>query len=159
MTALAAGSTPVCRRRLPSTRSATTPTSFSDLETAVTGNTVTLDAGYDTPTYTVGASGDATVNLQTGDVIQDGTTLYRYTAPAKAIFSLTDANIKGAGYRIFVTVGGTAGDTLYLHRPWARTRAISPTPTIPTCCKLETGGEQFYGAGVRATRRSRTRRR
>ena len=87
-----------------------TPTSFSNPQDLVTGNTVQLDAGYDTPTYTVGAPNEATVDLTTGDVIDDGGTLYRYTGTGQNGFDLTDSNITG-DTTDFVTIGGIAGDT------------------------------------------------
>ena len=74
------------------------------------GDTVTLNPGYDAPDFTVGATGEGTVNLQTGDVIQDGSTLYRYNGGAHNNFALTDGAITG-DTTDFKLVGGTNGAT------------------------------------------------
>ncbi|HLZ10071.1 MAG TPA: hypothetical protein VKT80_15885, partial [Chloroflexota bacterium] len=87
-----------------------TPSGFNNPQDLVTGNTVMLDATYDTPTYTVGAAGQARVNLQTGDVVDDGGTLYRYTGSGANGFALTHLHITGDPTN-FVTIGGTSGDT------------------------------------------------
>ena len=66
---------------------------FSNTQTVSFGDQVQVDAGYNTPKYKVGAVGEGIVNLQTGDVIEDGSTLYRYDGKNTNNFSLTDANI------------------------------------------------------------------
>ena len=74
-----------------------------------------LDNNYDTVTDTVGSAGpDVTVN--TGDVVADGTTLYRYIGSAAASFDLTgDATATAAPDFTDATnwaqIGGTSGAT------------------------------------------------
>ena len=72
------------------------------------GDTVKLDPGYATPDYTVGAVGEGTVNLLTGDVIQDGSTLYRYTGGGASAFQLVHSAITGSNFKL---IGGTSGAT------------------------------------------------
>ena len=103
-------SIPACPHRRPLQALGDNPTGFSNPQDLVTGNTVQLDAGYDTAAYTVGAPNEATVDLVTGDVIEDGSTFYRYTGTGENGFSLTDANITGDTTN-FVKIGGTASDT------------------------------------------------
>src|SRR5262249_17270366 len=71
----------------------TPATQYNNLQALQAGDKVTLQANYDTPTFTVGAPGQLTVNLQNGNVVEDGTTLYRYFGPPRNNFSLTDGNI------------------------------------------------------------------
>ena len=79
--------------------------SYNNLQNLQTDDTVLLDSTYDTPTYTVGAGRSGSVNLQTGNVIQDGATLYRYVGTGANAFSLTDANIQ-ANLTNFKVIGG-----------------------------------------------------
>ncbi len=84
-----------------------TPTGFNNPQDLVTGNTVQLDAAYDTPKFTVGT--DTTVDLATGDVIDKAGTLYRYIGSGQDGLSLASANFSDTSN--FVQVGGTSGDT------------------------------------------------
>src|SRR5262249_10134785 len=59
---------------------------------------------------TVGAPGAGSVNLKTGDVIADGSTLYRYEGADTVNFSLTDSAITGDPTD-FKVIGGQNGAT------------------------------------------------
>ena len=75
---------------------------------------------FATPDYTVGAVGQATVNLQTGDVIADGSTLYRYNGANIGNFRLTDQAITGDTVD-FIAIGGQGGATYEYVGPDPRT--------------------------------------
>ena len=74
------------------------------------GDTVTLDPGYDAPDFMVGAPGESTVNLQYGDVVRNGSALYRYNGSGANNFQLTGAAITGDSTD-FQMIGGQAGAT------------------------------------------------
>src|SRR5262249_7629817 len=84
--------------------------SYNNLQSPAPGATVHLDADYDTPDYTVGAgaAGAGRVNLQPGDVVQDGAETYRYVGPGESL-SLPDARIK-SDPADFKAMGGISGD-------------------------------------------------
>ena len=117
--------------------------SYNNPKTLTTGDTVTLDQTYDTPTYTVGA-GSGIENLRVGNVILDGTTLYRYVGGYVGSggdgvgFSLTDANIR-ANLRNFRVIGGISGNTYTYIGSGAQVDLPTPITTMP-----RTGNATLY---------------
>ena len=86
-----------------------TPANFSNSQTLKNGDTVSVDEGYDAPTYTVGSSNPASTTLKKGDVIKDGDTLYRYDARRWLRFT-NGLSITG-DTTDFWKIGGDAGVT------------------------------------------------
>ncbi|HEY1749492.1 MAG TPA: LEPR-XLL domain-containing protein, partial [Xanthobacteraceae bacterium] len=89
----------------------------SDLAYLVAGETVQLDSGYGAVTDTVGSSGPD-VTVSGGDVVQNGTTLYRYIGSAAQAYDLTgnvddtnsaDPSPDFTDTTTWVQIGGTAG--------------------------------------------------
>ena len=137
---------------------ATGDTRFDNGQTIVSGDTVQLDADYDTPDYTVGASGEGTVNLQTGDVIKDGATLYRYDGNGADNFSLTDHAITTDTTDFKVVSGQNSGTYQYVgqnpHNPiyLANTNYNGPawvlvTPATPVADLIQPG-QNLVGADL-----------
>ena len=89
-------------------------TLFDNEQTIVSGDTVQLNADYDTPDYTVGAAGEGTVNLRSGDVIKDGSTLYRYNGSNADNFSLTNQAITTDTTDFKVVSGQNSGTYQYV---------------------------------------------
>ena len=87
------------------------PSSFSNSQALNNGDTVTLDATYDTPTYTVGSSNPATTTLATGNVIADTSgNLYRYIGTGGSFDLQTDPGL-ATDTTNFVKIGGVSGDS------------------------------------------------
>ena len=101
----------------------TTPTGGGVVndQTLVFGNMVQIAAGYDTPTYTVGAAGLSSVVLNPGDVIADGSTLYRYIgAGTKTVDLATDPGL-AADPTDYAVIAGQEGATYKYMGPPAAT--------------------------------------
>ncbi len=86
------------------------PSIFSNTQTLTSGQTVTLGANYDTPTYTVQVSNSSSTTLAKGNVINDGGTLYRYVGNGGS-FDLQNNSSITSDTTDFKVIGGTNGTT------------------------------------------------
>ena len=92
----------------------TTPSSGdTNVQTVATGDTVQLGANYDAATDTVGSNGPDT-QVNPGDVVLDGTTLYRYVGSSAQVCDLTGDPTATAAPNFsdsttWAQIGGTAG--------------------------------------------------
>ncbi len=125
------------RRVTRKTRWAQNPSSFSNTQNLTKGDEVTLDANYDTPTYTIGSSNspDGTA-LVTGDVIADTNgNLYRYVGSGGTFDLQTDPGLRIRHRRLHADRRRQRRD-LRLHRQrfskaWALIWRIPITPHGP----------------------------
>ena len=89
---------------------------MTDPQNVVAGNTVQLDAGYDTVKYSVGGTGTTPTNstVNPGDVVDDSGTLYRYigSSPLTGVDFSTGATPPDfTDTSNWAKIGGTTGDT------------------------------------------------
>ena len=112
---------------------------------------MSVESGYDTPAYTVGTTPatNSSVTLNAGDVIADGSNLYRYVGTSGTAFDLTTDSKITTDTTDFKQIGGAGGQTyVYIGAAKSSVDLHNANYADPTQWRLATAYSAAPAAGV-----------